>query len=141
MQKIKRITTITGLKRYSSVNKDNSLSFHELLIKSGFTFKHNLKDGFIEPKCRPCNNYLPVHSIHEELLEVTLSSCACSVSSKLAVTEQRFKSVFTEDEAAIAYRKYCKNKMKKWSTAGNFVASLEFKNKQVWRGRGGKKIF
>lgn len=34
--KIKKIKTLTGLKRYCSVNKENTLTFSEMLLTKGF---------------------------------------------------------------------------------------------------------
>ena len=127
--KTKHIKTLTGLKRFSSVNADNTLSFLELLEKNDFTFHHNLV-GEISKHCRLCGGELPISSIIEKEKKVLLIACPCSVGNALAFTRHRLLSLVSEDRADEIYSTYCANKMRKWTTAGIPVASLDFKIKK-----------
>lgn len=136
--KIKHITTLAGLKRFSTVNTDNTLSFLELLEKNNFTFHHNLV-GEISKHCRLCHGELPVFKIIEEEQRVLLTLCACSVSTPLAVNRNRFLSIIPEEKVDEIYNAYCEGKMRKWTTSGIPIASLDFKVKKFGEEEGKKR--
>lgn len=137
--KVKNITCLTGLRRYSTVNKENVLTFSQLLQKNGFKFEHNLI-GEISRHCRLCNSELPIFKIIEEEQRVLLSLCSCSVKTPLAINRGRFLSILTEEKVDEVYDKYCKNKMRKWTTADIPVASLAFKIKKYGKEDGTRRF-
>lgn len=136
--KTKKITTLAGLKRFCTVNTDNNLSFLQLLEKNEFTFHHTIA-GEISKNCRLCNNELSVAKIDQQQKKVLLVLCPCSVSSPLTINRGRFLSVLAEEKVDDAYAEYCKHKMRKWTTAGIAVASLDFKINKFGEEEGKKK--
>lgn len=125
-RKIKNITTLAGLKQFSSVNKENTLSFSDLLAHNNFVFCHSAV-GEISRFCRLCNNELPIAKVDECSNTVFLSLCRCPVDNPLKVTRERFLSVISAHEIDMVYEKYKKARMRNWTTAGIPVSSLEFK--------------
>lgn len=138
-KKTKQIKSLSGLKRYCYVNKDNTLNFNEMLVSKGFIFKHNLKKDPIPHTCRLCNKDLDVFKIDEDAKTVYVSLCACNVKSSLAVNLERFKTIFSDEETSAAYSAYCANKMRKWTTENIPVSSLEFKIKKFGEEEGTKR--
>jgi len=123
-KKHKQITSITGLKYYCAVNKFSFLD----LITAKYKFKFLVWNKEINDyKCLLCQKELTIKNLDFENKEIHFKLCFCNVDIPRKIVKERLLTCFSPNEIDSIYDDYKKNKMKKWTTEGIPVASLEFK--------------
>lgn len=119
--KVRTITTITGLKQYCTVN---SLQLSGVLKQLGFRY---MFDEFeTGSRCRICDAELHIASIDVDKKLVYVKTHGCVVDNEPKITRSRFDTVLNEATADIAYAKYCQTKTKNYRPENCDCSSLNY---------------
>lgn len=134
-RKNKVISTLSGLKKYCTINNISLPTF----LKEKHDFSFEIMNEEIERcDCRLCGSELKIvrNGIDTETKTIHFVLCSCAEAKPLQVTEKRFHSVFSNDLAEKKYKDYCQRKTKNWQPKNPDASSLSYHTKKYGESEG-----